>query len=53
MPPPPNMVDDDVVGGDLVLEKLSRPENGDGFGAGAALKERLLNASFIPPNVDC
>lgn len=47
------MLEDDVVGGDLELEKLSRPENGDGFGAGAALKERLLKASFIPPNADC
>ncbi len=52
-PPPPNIFDDDVVAGDFVLEKLSRPENGDGFGAGAALKERLLKASFMPPNADC
>lgn len=47
------MLDDDVVGGDLALEKLSRPENGEGLGTGAALNERLLNASFIPPNADC
>lgn len=53
LPPPPNMFEEDVVGGDFALEKLSRPENGDGFGAGAALKERLLKASFIPPNDDC
>ena len=53
LPPPPNMLDDEVLGGDFALEKLSRPENGEGLGAGAALKERLLKASFIPPNADC
>jgi len=53
LPPPPNILDDDVAGGDFVLEKLSRPENGEGLGAGAALNERLLNASFIPPKDDC
>jgi hypothetical protein len=55
LPPPPNMLDEDVVGGDFALEKLSRPEKGVGFGAcGAAwLKERLLKASFIPPKFDC
>jgi hypothetical protein len=49
------MFDEDVDGGDLALVKLSRPEKGDGLGAGAAaaLKERLLKASFIPPNADC
>lgn len=52
LPPPPNMFDVDVVGGDLALEKLSRPEKGEGLGAGAALKERLLKASFIPPKAD-
>lgn len=53
LPPPPNIFDEDVLGGDFVLEKLSSPENGEGLGAGAALKERLLKASFIPPNADC
>jgi hypothetical protein len=55
LPPPPNMLDDDVVGGDLVLVKLSSPENGDGLAAGCAawLKFKLLKASFIPPNADC
>jgi hypothetical protein len=53
LPPPPNMFDDEAVGGDFALEKLSRPENGEGFGAGAALKDRLLNASFMPPKADC
>lgn len=53
LPPPPNMPEEDVDGGDFALEKLSSPANGDGFGAGAALKDRLLNASFIPPNDDC
>jgi len=53
-PPPPNMLDE-ADGGDLVLVKLSRPENGDGLGAGAAAcpKDRLLNASFSPPKPDC
>ena len=53
LPPPPNMFDEDVVGGDFALEKLSRPENGEGLGAGAALKDRLLKASFMPPKADC
>jgi hypothetical protein len=53
LPPPPNMFDEDAVGGDFALEKLSRPENGEGLGAGAALKDRLLKASFIPPKADC
>ena len=53
LPPPPNMFDEDVVGGDFALEKLSSPENGEGLGAGAALNERLLKASVIPLNADC
>ena len=55
LPPPPNMLDVDVVGGDFVLVKLSSPENGDGLGAGCAawLKDKLLKASFIPPKDDC
>ena len=53
LPPPPNMFkDEDVEVGDLVLEKASRPEKGEGLGAGAALKERLLKASFMPPKAD-
>ena len=48
------MFEDEVVGGDFALEKLSRPENGDGFGTAAGwLKDKLLNASFIPPKDDC
>jgi hypothetical protein len=47
------MLEEDVVGGDFALEKLSSPEKGEGFGAGAALKERLLKASFMPPKADC
>jgi hypothetical protein len=55
LPPPPNMFEEDVVGGDLAVEKLSRPENGDGLGAGCAPwpNDKLLNASFMPPNCDC
>jgi len=55
LPPPPNMFDEDVVGGDFALEKLSSPEKGEGLGcAGAAwLKLRPLKASFIPPKLDC
>jgi hypothetical protein len=55
LPPPPNMFEDDVVGGDFVLEKLSRPEKGEGFGAGCAawVKERPPKASVIPPKADC
>lgn len=53
LPPPPNMVEEEVEGGDFVLEKASRPEKGEGLGAGAALKERLLKASFMPPKADC
>ena len=55
LPPPPNMFDDEVVGGDFALEKLSRPEKGEGFAAGCAAwpNDRLLKASFIPPNPDC
>jgi len=55
LPPPPNMFDEDVVGGDLVAEKLSSPANGDGLDAGCAawLKERLLKASLSPPKLDC
>jgi hypothetical protein len=53
LPPPPNMFEDeDVEAGDFVLEKASRPEKGEGLGAGAALKERLLKASFMPPKAD-
>ena len=53
LPPPPNMFEEEDVGGDFALEKLSSPENGDGLGAGAALKDRLPKASFIPPKADC
>lgn len=55
LPPPPNIFEDDVVGGDFVLEKLSRPEKGEGLGAGCAawLNDRPLKASFNPPNADC
>lgn len=55
LPPPPNMFDEDEAGGDRVLVKLSRPEKGDGLGAGAAAcpNERLLKASFRPPKPDC
>lgn len=54
LPPPPNMLEEeDIVGGDFALEKLSRPEKGEGFGAGAAEKDRLLKASFMPPKEDC
>lgn len=52
LPPPPNMFED-VEAGDFVLEKASRPEKGEALGAGAALKERLLKASFMPPKADC
>lgn len=52
LPPPPNMEDVEVEAGDLALEKASRPEKGEGFGAGAALKERLPKASFMPPKAD-
>lgn len=52
LPPPPNMLDEEVVGGDFAL-KLSRPEKGEGLGAGAAEKERLLKASLMPPREDC
>jgi hypothetical protein len=52
LPPPPNMLDEDVEAGDFVLEKASSPEKGEGLGAGAALKERLLKASFMPPKAD-
>lgn len=42
---------DEEAGGDFVLVKLSRPEKGDGLGAGAAAwpKDRSLNASLNPP----
>jgi hypothetical protein len=53
LPPPPNMLEEDVVEGDFVLEKASSPEKGEGLGAGAALKDKLPNASFMPPNADC
>lgn len=55
LPPPPNMLEEDVEAGDFVLEKASRPEKGEGLGAGAgaALKERLPKASFMPPKADC
>lgn len=53
LPPPPNMFDEDVAGGDFLPERLSSPAKGEGLGAGAALKDRLLNASFKPPKVDC
>lgn len=52
LPPPPNMFEE-VEAGDFVLEKASSPEKGEGLGAGAALKERLLKASFMPPKADC
>jgi hypothetical protein len=55
LPPPPNMFDEDVVGGDFALEKLSSPENGDDFAAGCAacVNDKLPKASFMPPNADC
>lgn len=55
LPPPPNMLDEAVDAGDFALEKASRPANGEGLGAaaGAGLKLRLPNASFMPPNADC
>lgn len=55
LPPPPNMLDEEVVGGDFVLEKLSSPEKGEGFAAGWAawLNDKLLKASFRPPKPDC
>jgi hypothetical protein len=34
LPPPPNMLDEDDEEGDLVLEKASSPEKGEGFAAG-------------------
>lgn len=59
LPPPPNMFED-VDAGDFVLEKASSPEKGEGLGAGAGLKLRLLKASFMPlkasfmpPKADC
>lgn len=52
-PPPPNMLDEDVEGGDFALENESSPEKGEGLGAGAVLNERLLKASFMPPKADC
>ena len=47
--------EDEAEGGDFVLVKLSRPEKGDGLGAGAAAcpNDRLLKASFKPPKPDC
>jgi len=53
LPPPPKRLEE--AGGDLVLEKVSRPAKGEGFGAGGAawLKERPLKASFRPPKPDC
>jgi hypothetical protein len=51
LPPPPKMFDDEFAGGDRALEKLSRPANGEGLGAGAAgwaANDRLLKASFNP-----
>jgi hypothetical protein len=56
LPPPPNMFDEAFAGGDRVLEKLSRPANGEGLawgGAGCAPNDKLLKASFIPPKSDC
>ncbi len=35
LPPPPNMLDE-ADDGDFVLEKLSSPANGEGFGCGGA-----------------
>lgn len=52
LPPPPNMFEEEVDAGDLVLEKASSPEKGDGLGAGAALKDMLPKASFMPPKAD-
>ena len=54
LPPPPNMLEEDVVGGDFVPEKLSRPEKGDALGARCAawLNDKLLKASFMPPKPD-
>jgi hypothetical protein len=53
LPPPPNMLEEDVVGGDFVLVKLSSPEKGDGLGCGGAAwpKDNPLKASFIPPKL--
>jgi hypothetical protein len=55
LPPPPNMFEEDVVGGDFALVKLSRPENGDGLTTGCAawLNDMPPNASFMPPKADC
>jgi hypothetical protein len=50
------MFDEAFAGGDRVLEKLSRPANGEGLawgGAGCAPNDKLLKASFIPPKSDC
>lgn len=52
-PPPPKGFDEDVEGGDLVLEKLSRPANGEGLATGWELKLRPPNASLRPPTCDC
>ena len=53
LPPPPNMLEEEVEGGAFALEKLSRPEKGEGLAAGAGLKDKLLKASFMPPKADC
>lgn len=55
LPPPPNMPDEEVEGGDLALVKESRPEKGEDFEAGAAgaPKPRPPNASLRPPKDDC
>lgn len=56
LPPPPNMLEEDVEGGDLVLVKLSKPAKGEGLtcgGAGCELKESPPKASFRPPKLDC
>lgn len=55
LPPPPNMLEEEeVVEGDFALEKASRPAKGEGLGAGAgaAPKDRLLKASFMPPKAE-
>jgi hypothetical protein len=54
LPPPPNMFEDVEFAG-FGLEKLSRPEKGEGlaWGGAGAPNDRLLKASFIPPNPLC
>jgi hypothetical protein len=56
LPPPPNRPDAGPGGGDFLAEKRSRPEKGEGVGfalGAGCVKDRLLKASFMPPNDDC